>query len=207
MKSRNTRLTKSKDLLWQTRDHLKCFIISLYATISVSWSKTFEHFIYIMGENSGSYIIAMMPLDTCSIFCLIQNTILDYVQAIDGDSDNPRQIIYQFTNSKFCQLIHQQESLFLAVSLWTKFYFLNSPFFLFLFLQCMLYIGYLIINVFQNQSRHMLDQIWMPCKKSWQNVLLKYVLNKKTPQCSCIHNYVRYINTFIEFILFLHTNN
>nr|XP_034314660.1 cadherin-87A isoform X2 [Crassostrea gigas] len=27
------------------------------------------------------------------------NTILDYVQAIDGDSDNPRQIIYQFTNS------------------------------------------------------------------------------------------------------------
>lgn len=100
---------------------------------------------YIMRENSGSYIIAMMPLDTCSIFCLIQNTILDYVQAIDGDSDNPRQIIYQFTNSKFCQLIHQQESLFLAVSLWTKFKFLNSTFFLFLCLQCMLYIGYLIM--------------------------------------------------------------
>lgn len=95
---------------------------------------------YIMGENSGSYIIAMMPLDTCSIFCLIQNTILDYVQAIDGDSDNPRQIIYQFTNSKFCQLIHQQESLFLAVSLWTKFYFLNSPFFsIFIFTMYALY--------------------------------------------------------------------
>lgn len=158
-----------------------------------------------MGENSGSYIIAMMPLDTCSIFCLIQNTILDYVQAIDGDSDNPRQIVYEFTQSKFCQLIHQQESLFLAVSLWTKFYFLNSPFFsIFIFTMYALY--WVSHNVFQNQSRHMLDQIWMPCKKSWQNVLLN-VLNKKTPQCSCIHNYVRYINTFIEFILFLHTNN
>lgn len=34
-------------------------------------------------------------------YLLVQNTILDYVKAEDGDTSNPRQIRYEFTSSKF----------------------------------------------------------------------------------------------------------
>lgn len=121
----------------------------------MSYDQKLLNILYIREKFGILYCSHISFIDICSLICLIQNTILDYVQAVDGDSDNPRQIVYQFTISKCClYFIHQKESVpdGFIVNLDSS---LNSKILLFFFSIFYVYnaLSEVSHNVFQNKSR------------------------------------------------------